>query len=536
MAFLRTLDGRQDYLLRDKLSILGRDPSCDVRVAANHVSRRHAIILEGQGIYYVEDLESVNGTYVNGQRLTQRTRLNHGDKLGFGEWMVVYHDGAPSGSFTPTAGMDQTIGSAQAPVLSSLDVSGGLRFEVAPEAKLRAVLEISQNLSGALELADVLPRILESLFTVFPQAERGFILFTDPETGELEPKAVRSRSGAKTEVPPISKTILDHVVRGGKAVLSADAESDQRFDVSQSIRRLEIRSIMCAPMINGNGPCLGVLQLDTRDPRHRFTQADLDVLLMASTQAARSVELARLHQDMHDLEAATEIQKSFLPEERPSVAGLSFFDHYTPAQQIGGDYFDYIPLPGERLAVALGDVAGHGASAALLMARLSAGARFCLAGEPNVAQAVRRLNALMMRHGSSDRFVTFVVAVVDRTRSSVTLVNAGHPPPLRRRGNTVEEIGADAAELPLGVFDRPYKEVVVPLQIGDAWVLFTDGVTEMKNPKKMLYGKERLKALLQRGAPDVEQMGAALLADVRQFAEGRVQSDDVTLVCFGRKA
>jgi serine phosphatase RsbU (regulator of sigma subunit) len=171
------------------------------------------------------------------------------------------------------------------------------------------------------------------------------------------------------------------------------------------------------------------------------------------------------------------------------------------------------------------------------MARLSAGARFCLAGEPNVAQAVRRLNLLMTRAGSADRYVTFVVAVLDRDRSALTLVNAGHLPPLRRRASgEVEEVGEEEAGLPLGVFDRAYQEVTAPLEPGDVWVLYTDGVTEARNPKKQLYGKERLREVVQRGPAEPEKLGAALLADVHQFAEGRAQADDLTIVCFGRKA
>src|SRR5262249_9477039 len=150
---------------------------------------------------------------------------------------------------------------------------------------------------------------------------------------------------------------------------------------------------------------------------------DLDVLVTASTQAARAVEFVRLHQELRDLEASTRIQKSFLPSERPHVAGLRFFDHYSPAQHVGGDYYDYIRLPGNRLAVALGDVSGKGMSAALLMARLSAAARFCLASSASVPEAIRQLNASLTRAGSEERFITFLVIVLNLDNFSMTIVN-----------------------------------------------------------------------------------------------------------------
>src|SRR5262249_61943730 len=115
-----------------------------------------------------------------------------------------------------------------------------------------------------------------------------------------------------------------------------------------------------------------VTQLDTQSRRVPFTQDDPDVLVVAGTQAARALELAKLHQERRDLEAATQIQKSFLPAERPNVPGLHFYDYYQSAQQIGGDYFDYVKLPGNRLAVAIGDVAGEGGPPGLAVARPSA--------------------------------------------------------------------------------------------------------------------------------------------------------------------
>ena len=224
------------------------------------------------------------------------------------------------------------------------------------------------------------------------------------------------------------------------------------------------------------------------------------MLASATTQAAHAVELARLHQERRDLEAATQIQKSFLPAARPRVPQLHFFDYYSSARQIGGDYYDYIPLPGDRLAVALGDVSGKGVAAALLMARLSAAARFSLASETDAATAMRRLNAALTQTGADDRFVTFTAAILDLRTYGVTLVNAGHMPPLRRRAGRpdVEEVGDAIVGLPLGVMDKPYEQMSFPLEPGDVLVFYTDGVTEARNPGNDQYGLERLLAPWRR--------------------------------------
>src|SRR5262249_34908632 len=154
------------------------------------------------------------------------------------------------------------------------------------------------------------------------------ILLQDPARLQLVPKAVWQRRGQVDEVPRVSQTLLKHVCSTRQAVLSADAGADQRFDLSESIRELHLRSVMCVPMLSSEGVFLGVVQIDTEEQRNPFRQEDLDVLASASTLAARAVELAQLHQERRDLEAATQIQKSFLPEERPSIDQLWFFDYY----------------------------------------------------------------------------------------------------------------------------------------------------------------------------------------------------------------
>jgi len=539
MALLKDVAGNRDYSLRGKVIVIGRDPVCDIVVNHPAVSARHALIVHASGNSSIEDLDSVNGTTVNGRRIGQRTRLISGDVVEIpGLSATFYEDEKEASKKSDTVHLpDLPITEGSVPIMSSIEIGGDLRLTVKPEAKLRAVLEISKNLSNTLDLKVVLPKTLESLFSLFPQADCGFILLIDPNTGKMVPRAVRHRREPKDNSVTLSRGIIEHVVRTGRAILSADAGSDARFDTSQSINNLKIRSIMCVPMVSQSGSCLGIVQIDTRDRRNQFHQEDLDLLACASIQAARTVELAQLHEERRDLEAATRIQKSFLPAERPKHDRLQFFDYYSPANHIGGDYFDYIPLPGNRLAVALGDVAGKGISAALLMARLSAAARFSLATAPTVPEAVRQLNRMLDRSGSDDRFVTFAVAVLDMDRSQMTIVNAGHMPPLlRRAGQAPEEIGEGIVGLPLAVMDRPYEEIIMPLQAGDTLVFYTDGVSEARNNSGEMYGLERLRQAIHKAPENVEALGKAVLTDVRRFAGERPQNDDLTLVGLRCKA
>jgi len=538
MPVLREIGGPHVYPLRGAGAIIGRSPDCDVVIGVRKVSAKHARIAQDGAQFFVEDLGSSNGTFVNGRRISSRLVLRPGDRLElFGVVLEYQVDGADAGAGPGFTLIETPAVAGTASVMSAVDVTDVARVSVAPEAKLRAVLEFSRNLSGTLDLKEVPQKILESLFAIFPQADRGFVLLRDSGTGRLLPKAVRHRRPNAIESPAISRTVLDHALKTGHALLSADAGLDERFDTSQSVRQHQIRSIMCVPMLAPPAEALGVIQLDTQSFRSPFEQDDLDVFAIAALQAARAVELARLHLERRDLEAATQIQKSFLPDQRPTVPGLHFFDHYVAAQQIGGDYFDYIRLPGDRLAVAVGDVAGKGVPAALLMARLSAEVRFSLAAEPSLAIAVQNLNVALKRACGEDRFITFVVIVIDLTTFRLTLVNAGHLPPLRRAADgSIDLLGDGSAGIPLGIFDQQYEEVGVELRPGDTIILATDGVTEARNPDNDLYGMERLRATLASAPPDADSASRAVLDDVTIFAGGRAAGDDLTLVCVSRDA
>jgi phosphoserine phosphatase RsbU/P len=536
MPVLRDINTNREIPLRQPSMVIGRAGDCDIVLAQPRVSSRHAMIVRSGNDFILTDLGSTNGTLVNGQLITASFRLRKGDRIDLSDVCFVFDDGASAGPNARAAfSLKEAVPDGKPAVMGSLEVTDTMRLETSATAKLRAVLEFSRSLSNTLDMTTLLPRILDSLFGIFPQTDRGFILLRHPATGQLQPRAVRHRQ-PQDDKPAVSRTVIDHVLKTGHAILSADAGVDDRFDSSQSIQAQRIRSIMCVPLLSQSNELLGVIQLESQTMKHPYREEDLDVFVSTAIQAARALELSRLHDELRDLEAATQIQKSFLPAERPKVPGLNFFDFYAPAHQVGGDYYDYISLPGDRLAIALGDVSGKGVPAALLMARLSAAARFCLATEPTVAGAVRKLNASMSRTCGDGRFVTFVVAVIDLNSFKMTLVNAGHIPPLRRKQSpvSVESLGESSVDIPLGVFDRPYEEVELVIERGNTLIFYTDGVIEARNASNELYGVDRLREAIKSAPPEAESMGMAILADVRQFTGPNPLGDDLTIVCVGR--
>ncbi len=561
MAVLRAVKGLtpgQIFPLERPTAILGRHPNCDIVLEQKAVSRQHARILRIDGKHYIEDLRSRNGTFVNDQLVQGRRLLRDGDRVRICDLEFVFHEGSAeeaAAAWEQEEGLQSSTmlieeGQTLAPgtLMSRLDLSTGpssLSLTARPEAKLRALLQISQQVGKALGLSETLTKLLETLFTIFLQADRGIVLLQDARTGRLVPKAVLFRHQPAEMPIRISRTIVQYVLETKQAILSADAMMDDRFNLSDSIVDFRIRSVMCAPMVGFSGQALGIIQIDTQDPRQRFSHEDLELLASVACQAAVLVENARLQEIAlqervyeRELAVAHEVQQGFLPAGRPQVPGYEFFDYYMPAKQLGGDYFDYVELSGGRVAVFVADVSGKGVPAALLVARLSAELHYCLAMEVDPAEALARLNRFFCEQRWEGRFVTCVLAILDPSRHELTLLNAGHLPPVFRQvDGQIYTLGEEIVQLPLGVESRTcYEKQNVPLRPGDLVLIFTDGVLDAMNPAGQFYGRDRLIHTVASAPPAVEALIEALVEDLHQFVGPQPPTDDICMTCFTRLA
>jgi serine phosphatase RsbU (regulator of sigma subunit) len=446
------------------------------------------------------------------------------------------------------------------PPLHTFDASrsSSVASMVKPEVKLKAILEITRDLSTELKIDQVAPRVLDSLAQLFPQAERLFLVLVDPETKRLVRKATKVRQGrGRTNFNPsvpadeapmqMSRSLVSHVLGQKKAVLSQDASTDKNLPTSASIADLKIRSVMCVPMLTPNGEAVGIIQLDTSD-RKQFHQEDLDVLAAVAGQAAIAIQNAQLHESLlerervnRDLKLAEQVQKRFLPQEVPKIAGYEFFAHYEPAYEVGGDYYDFVPLSHDRLALALGDVSGKGVAAALMMAKFSGDTRYCILTENAPGAAAAELNSLLFAAGIEEKFITLSLSVLDARRGTLSLASAGHLPIIvRRAGGAVEEVGEDVSGFPLGIIPgAEYRQVEVQLAPGDVVVIYSDGVTDSRNLEEQLYDCRDDRRLLRRvseSSGGAEAVGKAILQDIREYSLGHEQADDITLICFGPTA
>lgn len=547
--------GRRYELTGDK-TIIGRDryPICDITIREPTVSRQHSRIKVEGDKYYIEDLGSLNGTYVNREKITGRTLLADGDTVQIYEVLMRFHTGEgtdvlPSASVeaTPVIPIEENDGDHVATeVVSTLDPAAGTAIETSFQAKFHTILEINRNLGTTLVVDEMLSKLLDGLFKMFPQTDRGYILLGDQEDGRLTPQAFKDRKGGggfSSTMGPINRKVARRAYSRGHAILSVDQPDDDDSGTF-SVLDVQNRSAMCAPLIGPSRNPLGVIYLDTNDPQLRFTSEDLELLSSVATTSAQAVEYAQIHEAQleetrrgQEMATAKTVQMHFLPQSRPKVPGYRFYHQYDPAREIGGDYFGYIPLPDGELALAIGDVAGKGVSAALMMARLCSEVRYNLLMSEKPAEAVTRLNQEMASLPTTDRFVTFLLGVLDPRRHELTLVNAGHIPPLRRHGASaeVQRLEGGNEGPPLGIVaDATYKQFSIKIEPGDTVVMYTDGVNEAMDPQDRVYGHPRVRSVLSAGPENPVELGQVLLTDVKRFVRNRQQADDICVLCVGR--
>ena len=542
------------YELKSFPARMGRHPDCNVQVDSNMVSRFHAQLVQLDGKIMLEDLASGNGSSVNGKPLEkhQPHALHHNDRIKLGPIKFRFEDEDEDSSATGMiAGLDLSDG-ATSTIMGSASARGFGVFEVRPEDKLRGILKINQSLAGLIEVASIAPKILDTLFEIFPQADRGTILMREdrgPKTQKegaqrrFVPAAQKRRLEGDDESVRLSRTILDRVLNDKTGILSADAANDSRFSASESISSLTIHSMMCVPLLNIEGDPFGIINLDTQNPMKRFTDEDLELLLAVANQAAHSYENARLMQSYIDkqkqdkeMKIASGVQRALLPETLPNVEGYRFYASYDAAQAVGGDYFDCFMIGERKVCVSFGDVAGKGVPGALIMSRIASVVQNTMSFTDDVTLAIQRINSHMCHNMVEGRFVTYILGVIDLDTNRITIANAGHMSPLIRRANgEVDEIDDSTIGIPIGIMDGyPYEVVERDIAAGEMFVLITDGVDEAMDPNGDLYTKERVREFVRNGSPDPEELGRALLSDVRRHANGRDQNDDITIMTFGR--
>lgn len=530
--------------------MLGRALDCQVHIRDLTVSRRHARITLQDGRFVIEDLGSGNGTFVNDKAIT-RHPLSHLDVIKVCSARFQFEEVArPSASIT----MVGVAGTGKPEIVKTVDANrpilqqdtDALTSVTSPKellkmaSRLKTIYAVSSAISSILDIDELLPEILNHLFEIFPRSQRAFLMLVEDEGKKLTPKAVKRRNAKDAAELTVPRTILHQVLSERHAVLSHDAMEDQRFKQGRSVANFGVRAMMCAPLI-WRGEVVGVVYLDSLGIA-AFSQPDLELLTGVAGQAAVALGNAKLHEELlkrqrleQDLHLAERIQQSFLPRRLPDVEGYTFSARYDPAFEVGGDFYDFIQLPGGRIGVVIGDVSGKGIGAALYMARLTRDIRFFALAEPDPAQVLAALNRAVGDIGQDDIFVTLLYLVLDPTQHRIAMANAGHMPAVIRRAHPSElQVRETISGLPLGVLpEADYQTDEVELVPGDTVLLFTDGLVEAMSPSREMFGMDRLKEVVRAGPTTASTVLEHIVRTVQGHVAEAPQFDDTTVLCLG---
>lgn len=538
------------FVLRENIVSIGRGPDNSIQIIDPHMSRNHSLLIQDDGVWFVRDMDSRNGTLLNDGLVHGDQRLANGDRVIVGNTTFLFrHDNPPSpAAAEATSGMRVSTTESDSLVTSQMvklreelgnekEITNVFNAPTHEGARLNLMYQVGEMISTTLDLDELLEQVID-LVRSYLQPDRAGILLYDARYKVLLPKVIR-RPQDSTEEIVISHSIIDQAIDEQAALLVGDTSHDTRFKQSDSVVKHHIHSAICVPFIYRN-ETLGVMYLDRRNYNDAFKENDLRLACGIANMAALAIINARMHQKMlvqhakeRELEIARTIQQNLLPKKMPALADFEIAGISEPAHMVGGDYFDVIALPDGRYVLAIADVSGKGVPAAILIAAVRAAVQIEVRNmvDGNLVEVVDRLNHMVCRDTSGSMFVTMVLSILDPVERTLTYCNAGHVHPILCNAAGELEM-LDVGGCFLGIMPGlAYEQGTVTLTEESVLLMYSDGVTDMIDETHDLYGIQRLTEFLigARGL-SAEMLCQALEQQADGFRGGVEPFDDLTLL------
>ena len=399
------------------------------------------------------------------------------------------------------------------------------------------LLEVGVSLSASLDLDEVLHKILESLKRVV-QFDAGGVFLIDPVEKQLRALYTIGYPDDHDEKVrlKIGQGLIGHVATTGQPVIVPDVSVDPHYIDAHEGTRSEV-----VVPVQVDGRMIGVFNLES-NRLGAFGKSDLKLLAAFASQAAISIERARLHASLlnskkleEQLNIARAIQQSFLPQKDPKIIGYEITGRNVSSGEVGGDYYDFIPIVGSHTGIAIGDVSGKGMPAALIMASFRASLIAEIRNNYAIRTICAKVNSLLWESLDPGNYVTAVYGVLDARNHIFTFSNCGHNPPIMLRANGSVELLRDGGPI-LGVTkDAIYEERAMVVNPGDIVVLYTDGVTEVFDKDGREFGIDRLVEVIKANrSGSVHQIQDAIYGVVTEFSSAEHIFDDLTMVVIKR--
>jgi len=411
-----------------------------------------------------------------------------------------------------------------------------LYTRITRQARILVLLnEIARELSSILNVDELLSRVAELLRRLIDY-QMFSILLLDAAGEKLQHRfslRFHENINLKHEVP-LGRGLVGHAAQSKEAILVPDVSKDPRYIEGNP----ETRSELAVPLIYKD-KVIGVLDLEhTR--RGFFTDDHRRTMMTLAAQVAIAIENARLYEEIarqerrleRDLALARELQMRLLPQTLPKVAHLELAAKFVPARAIGGDLYDFIPYSLSRLGIAIGDVSGKGAPAAIYAALVSGILRSHAPIEPGPSEMLKAVNMSLAERRIEAQFVSLIYALWDDEHRTLLVANSGLPRPVYLHEGKIQVI--EATGLPLGLFDdADYDEFRFKMKPGDMFVFFSDGILDARNRKGEMFGRGRVEKLIAECAGrSADCVVDSLFKAAAEHSAGVEAFDDQTVVAI----
>ena len=533
MPHLRLASGggpSEVFALSGDRVVLGRAHDCDLILPDVLLSRRHAEIVRAERGWVLRDLGSLNGTRLNGLRVEREVPLRDGDQIGMSDWVLAFHEAnAPS---------DPALAGFGARLRDVTDLATRSDVEAGALARQSRVLGVLTRAAAAVVATAspevLLETLLGHLLEAVP-ARRGLVALFEGQP--LLPALAAARAIEGRPPVAIDPGVAERVLRTRGAFIAPRVAAEDG----------SVRSVLCVPLWFSGAPpwpehIAGCVALEGPCDPTPFHEEHLRLVTAVANLAASRLESLRLREENadkrrleEDLRGAARIQESLLPEQTPALPGWELAGSSRLCSAVGADYYDFVADDG-GLLLALGDVAGKGLAAALLMASLRAAVRALWREEEPLPRIVAGVNDNLRQTVPANRFATLFLARVDTATGEVRWVNAGHAGPLVVRSGGGQEV-LEATGTVLGAFaDVSWVEGRTSLGPGDVLVLLSDGVMEAARASASELSPQRLAAAVRTtGGGSASALLAALQSAAEESLGGARRADDHTFVVLHRQ-
>lgn len=442
------------------------------------------------------------------------------------------------------AHLEQTNQQLQDSLQKELETNHKLDRKV---GEISALYEASRKLNEASDVSSVMQKILEQTRHVV-RCERASLMMYDRNH---EAYITRLVKGLEAKAPPeltrlrSGEGIAGAAVQARQGVIANLGHKDPRFQ-ARNERDQHIRSLMSVPLVSGSGDRIyGVINLVNAESQEGFRQEDLELVNSLATLASVSIDKfnglrAMLEQEKHnqEIEDAHKVQTMLLPRGTPNNPHFEFAAQYILANRVGGDYYDFIPIGGGRIALVIGDVSGHDIASALVMAMGRNLIRTLFEHYEKPSEVLAKTSSVLRRDTHASRYITMFLAVLDPNTMTMTYSNAGHNYPLWLTKGSTSFANLEAGGFPLGLVDDfNYMEDTVPLTPGDLLILYTDGLIEAQAPSGEMYALERLEhSIMEIREQSCQDITRHVYSQVSTFLGSSKLQDDLTFVTMRVKA